>query len=72
MLDGTLVMTGLVGLAMAAFWWLTPRCPECGCLLSIRDSLDPSLRQESIGPRPTSDYQHLLQPEEGDETEEDC
>ncbi len=38
-----------------------------------RETLDPSLRQESIGPRPTSDYQHLLQPEEeGDETEEDC
>jgi len=37
-----------------------------------RETLDPSLRQESIGPRPTSDYQHLLQPEEdGDETEED-
>jgi transposase len=37
-----------------------------------RESLDPSLREESIGPRPTSDYQHLLQPEEdGDETEED-
>jgi len=37
-----------------------------------RESLDPSLRQESIGPRPTSDYQHLLQPEDdGDETEED-
>ena len=37
-----------------------------------RESLDPSLRQESIGPRPTSDYQHLLQPEEdGDETEKD-
>jgi transposase len=37
-----------------------------------RESLDPSLRQESIGPRPTSDYQHLLRPEEdGDETEED-
>jgi transposase len=37
-----------------------------------REMLDPSLRQESIGPRPTSDYQHLLQPEEdGDETEED-
>ena len=36
-----------------------------------RDSLDPSLRQESIGPRPTSDYQHLLQPEEdGDEIKE--
>jgi transposase len=36
-----------------------------------RESLDPSLRQESIGPRPTSDYQHLLQPEEdGDETED--
>ncbi len=37
-----------------------------------RDSLDPSLRQEAIGPRPTSDYQHLLLPEEDcDETEED-
>jgi transposase len=37
-----------------------------------RETLDPSLREESIGPRPTSDYQHLLQPEEdGDETEED-
>jgi hypothetical protein len=37
-----------------------------------REALDPSLRQEAIGPRPTSDYQHLLQPEEdGDETEED-
>jgi transposase len=37
-----------------------------------RETLDPSLRQEAIGPRPTSDYQHLLQPEEdGDETEED-
>jgi transposase len=37
-----------------------------------RDSLDPSLRQETIGPRPTSDYQHLLLPEEDcDETEED-
>ena len=37
-----------------------------------RDSLDPSLRQEAIGPRPTRDYQHLLLPEEDrDETEED-
>jgi hypothetical protein len=37
-----------------------------------RDSLDPSLRQEAIGPRPTSDYQHLLLPEEDrDETEAD-
>jgi transposase len=36
-----------------------------------REALDPSLRQEAIGPRPTSDYQHLLLPEEGDETEED-
>ena len=25
-----------------------------------RESLDPSLREEPIGPRPTSDYQHLL------------
>ncbi len=29
-----------------------------------QDELDPSLRQEPIGPRPTSDYQHLLLPEE--------
>jgi transposase len=37
-----------------------------------RETLDPRLRQESIGPRPTSDYQHLLLPEkDGDETEED-
>jgi len=33
-----------------------------------QDALDPSLRQEPIGPRPTSDYQHLLSPEEADET----
>jgi len=29
-----------------------------------RDALDPRLREEVIGPRPTSDYQHLLVPEE--------
>jgi hypothetical protein len=33
-----------------------------------KDALDPRLRQEPIGPRPTSDYQHLLAPEEADET----
>ncbi|HMC63891.1 MAG: IS21 family transposase [Planctomycetota bacterium] len=33
-----------------------------------REALDPSLREESIGPRPTSDYQHLLLAKEsGDE-----
>jgi hypothetical protein len=32
-----------------------------------KDTLDPSLREEPIGPRPTSDYQHLLSPEEADE-----
>jgi hypothetical protein len=38
-----------------------------------REAIDPRLRQESIGPRPTSDYQHLLTPEEDrDETQEDC
>jgi transposase len=38
-----------------------------------KDTLDPSLRDEPIGPRPTSDYQHLLTPEETDEppTEEE-
>ncbi len=35
-----------------------------------RESLDPSLRQEAIGPRPTSDYQHLLSNEDaGHESE---
>jgi hypothetical protein len=32
-----------------------------------QDALDPSLREEPIGPRPTSDYQHLLSPEPDDE-----
>jgi transposase len=32
-----------------------------------KDALDPSLREEPIGPRPTSDYQHLLSVEEADE-----
>jgi hypothetical protein len=32
-----------------------------------QDALDPSLRAEPIGPRPISDYQHLLAPEEADE-----
>jgi transposase len=36
-----------------------------------KDALDPSLRQEPIGPRPTSDYQHLLSPEDADETPSD-
>lgn len=35
-----------------------------------REALDPSLRQDAIGPRPTSDYQYLLAPEESDETQE--
>lgn len=29
-----------------------------------RETLDPLLRKDAIGPRPTSDYQHLLLPEE--------
>jgi hypothetical protein len=29
-----------------------------------RDALDPTLREDIIGPRPTRDYQHLLDPEE--------
>jgi transposase len=34
-----------------------------------RETLDPLLRQDAIGPRPTSDYQHLLSAEEtADET----
>jgi transposase len=32
-----------------------------------KDTLDPSLREEPIGPRPTSDYQHLLSAEESGE-----
>ena len=35
-----------------------------------REALDPWLREDTIGPRPTSAYQHLLSPEEpvSDET----
>jgi transposase len=36
-----------------------------------KDDLDPSLRAEPIGPRPTSDYQHLLSAEPTDETPSD-
>ena len=36
-----------------------------------KDALDPSLREEPIGPRPTSDYQHLLSAEESDEPSEE-
>jgi transposase len=36
-----------------------------------KDTLDPSLREEPIGPRPTSDYQHLLSPEETDESSQE-
>jgi transposase len=36
-----------------------------------KDALDPSLREEPIGPRPTSDYQHLLSTEETDEPSEE-
>ena len=36
-----------------------------------KDTLDPSLREEPIGPRPTSDYQHLLSAEESDEPSEE-
>jgi hypothetical protein len=32
-----------------------------------KDALDPSLCDEPIGPRPTSDYQRLLSPEEADD-----
>jgi len=32
-----------------------------------KDTLDPSLREEPIGPRPTSDYQHLLLSEEAND-----
>jgi hypothetical protein len=44
MLEGTFLATTLVGLAMAGFWWVAPRCPECGFLVSVRDAVDPSLR----------------------------
>jgi transposase len=32
-----------------------------------QEALDPRLRHEPIGPRPASDYQHLLAPEDSDE-----
>jgi hypothetical protein len=39
-----LFLTALVGLAIVCFWWVAPRCPECGSLVSVRDAVDPSLR----------------------------
>jgi hypothetical protein len=44
MFNEPLLLAALAGLAMACFWWIAPRCPECGYLLSFRDGLDPSLR----------------------------
>lgn len=44
MFSESLLMTALAGFAIVTFWWLAPRCPECGSLLSFRDTLDPSLR----------------------------
>jgi len=41
-----------------------PKPPLEGLADCQREALDPRLRQEPIGPRPTSAYQHLLEPEE--------
>jgi hypothetical protein len=40
-----------------------PKPPLEGLADCQREALDPRLRQEPIGPRPTSAYQHLLEPE---------
>jgi hypothetical protein len=37
-----------------------------------RKTLDPLLREDAIGPRPTSAYQHLLSPEEAVSDEAPC
>jgi len=39
-----LLAVAIAVLAMGAFWQLVPSCPECGSLLSVRDSMDPGLR----------------------------
>jgi hypothetical protein len=44
MVGESFVLTALVALAIVSFWWVAPRCPECGSLVSARDTLDPSLR----------------------------
>jgi hypothetical protein len=44
MMKEQLVAMAIALLAMAGFWKLVPSCPECGSLISVRDSMDPSLR----------------------------
>ncbi len=39
-----LVAISVAMLGMVGFWWLVPRCPECGFLLSVKNAHDPSLR----------------------------
>jgi hypothetical protein len=44
MLGEQLIALSVAMLAMGGFWWLVPRCPECGFLLSVKNTHDPSLR----------------------------
>jgi hypothetical protein len=43
-MSAELIATLMAVLAIGGFLWLVPKCPECGFLLSIRNSHDPGLR----------------------------
>jgi hypothetical protein len=43
-MDLSFLLLIMVAVAIASLVAVTPRCPECGSLLSVRDTLDSSLR----------------------------
>jgi hypothetical protein len=43
-MNDNLVLCVMVAMAIVSIWHLLPRCPECGFLVSIQDTVDPSLR----------------------------
>ncbi len=43
-MDTSFFLLMVAAVAIAALVAITPRCPECGSLLSVKDTLDPSLR----------------------------
>lgn len=43
-MNPTFLLLIVAGMAIAGLVAITPRCPECGSLLSVQDALDASLR----------------------------
>jgi hypothetical protein len=44
MLSQQVILMAATVAALIGVFPLVPRCPECGFILSVRDTLDPSLR----------------------------